>query len=203
MIGREFFRRDPVTCARELVGAVLHWDGCEAVVVETEAYAAEGDEACHTFFRPGAREFVRRHPAGTAYVYLNYGVHWMLNALVKEGGCEGFVLIRALDPVAGFEQMARARGTAAREALCSGPGKLTKALGITGTDHGMDLCSNRARAFHTGDIAQVVATPRIGISRAVELPWRFVMAGNPCVSRPLIDRTRKKKRPGGNESHPA
>jgi DNA-3-methyladenine glycosylase len=137
---RAFFRRDPVTCARELVGVWLDWEGRGGVIVETEAYAAEGDPACHTWTRPSARAFVAGHDAGAAYVYFNYGVHWMLNVLVK-GPNPGFVLLRALDPRAGLAEMHAARGTDRVTALCSGPGKLARALGVTGADHGRDLCA--------------------------------------------------------------
>jgi len=182
MISRRFFQRDPVVCARELVGCRLHWGELSGVVVETEAYDGEGDAACHTWFRPGARAFVAEHGAGSAYVYLNYGMHWMLNVLVK-GRREGFVLIRALEPLAGLEAMRRARGMEAVARLCSGPGKLTQALGVTGSHHGIDLCGDAALAFHRRKVTvDVGASPRIGISRAVDLPWRFFVRDNPNVS---------------------
>lgn len=183
MIGRAFFRRDPVTCARDLVGCRLQWGEFSGIVVETEAYAAEGDEACHTWFRPSARAFVAEHQAGAAYVYFNYGVHWMLNALVK-GKRDGFVLIRALEPLEGIEEMKRVRQQTELRSLCSGPGKLAQALGITGADHGRDLCSDPHFAFHTGGTKlQVLDSPRIGITRAVEFPWRFYAGENQHVSR--------------------
>lgn len=192
MIGKRFFARDPVTCARELVGCELWWGACRGVVVETEAYDAEGDAACHTVFRPGARAFVEAHPAGTAYVYLNYGVHWMLNVLVK-GPRLGFVLIRALEPRAGLAVMRRARGRDEAVALCSGPGKLTQALGVDGRHHGVDLCADRRRAFYrTSENRLVAESPRIGINRAVDLPWRFFCPDSPHVSG-------AKKRPDGDE----
>jgi len=184
MIPRKFFKTDPVTCARELIGCRLQWGSLSGVIVETEAYDAEGDEAAHTFFRPSARAFVAEHQPGTAYVYFNYGVHWMLNVLVK-GRRLGFVLIRALEPLDGVESMRRARGKTEITHLCSGPGKLTKALAITGEHHGIDLCSDPAYAFHRrrGKL-EVSASPRIGITRSVDLPWRFYAADNPHVSGP-------------------
>src|SRR5579884_4467702 len=103
-----FFQRDPVTCARELIGAELVWGECSGIVVETEAYAALNDEAAHTFTRPSARSFIERNQAGAAYVYWNYGMHWMLNVLVK-GEANGFVLIRALEPRRGVELMKKDR----------------------------------------------------------------------------------------------
>ena len=149
-IGPGFFRRDPVSCARELIGCVFEWDGCAGRIVETEAYAERGDEACHTFFRPSARRFVAEHGAGTAYVYLNYGMHWLFNVLVKgPHGC-GFVLFRALEPVSGVEGMSERRGTGKSEGLCSGPGKLTQAMGIGGDAHGRRFLGEGTRGVGTG-----------------------------------------------------
>src|SRR6476469_8850583 len=103
-----FFKRDPLTCASELIGTELIWGQCSGLVVEVEAYAAIDDKAAHTFTRPSARSFIERNKAGAAYVYFNYGVHWMLNVLVK-GDADGFVLIRALEPRKGVELMKRRR----------------------------------------------------------------------------------------------
>lgn len=170
-------------CARDLLGRHLVWGRCRAVVVETEAYAEIGDAACHTFFRPSAREFVAAHSAGAAYVYLNYGMHWLFNVLIK-GAESGFVLVRALEPVAGVAAMRRRRGGQSDLALCSGPGKLTQAMGITGRAHGRDLCSDPAHGFHwsPAENLRIVESPRIGISKATELPWRFHLEGCPHVS---------------------
>lgn len=182
MITRVFFERTPVRCAHELIGARLHWGGASGRIVETEAYDAEGDAACHTFFRPSARAFVERHEAGAAYVYLNYGLHWLFNVLVK-GPRRGFVLIRALEPLAGIDRMEARRGTADVRRLCSGPGKLTQALGIDGAVHGRDLCAGPDVVFEAaGARPKIVADGRIGISVAGELPWRFTLAGSRFVS---------------------
>jgi DNA-3-methyladenine glycosylase len=194
MLDRCFFQRDPVTCARELVGCKLTCGKLSGIVVETEAYDAEGDEACHTAFRPSARAFITAHEAGAAYVYFSYGVHWMLNVLVKSERA-GFVLIRALEPLEGIPEMKKARGVQDLRQLCSGPGKLTKALGITGLHHGRDLCSEGNFAFSPRSDDHVVNTSlRIGISRALDFPWRFSVAGNPHVSR-----TSPKQRRAGVE----
>lgn len=183
MISHSFFQRDPLTCARELVGCELHWDRCAGIIVETEAYSVSGDEACHTFARKGARHFVKTHRAGAAYIYLNYGVHWLLNVLVKGGGEDGFVLIRALEPTQGIGLMQRRRKLKPLEALCSGPGKLSRALAVRGRDHGIDLCVNPARCFKPrSSPVEVVSDVRIGISKAAHLPWRFLLKNNPCVS---------------------
>jgi DNA-3-methyladenine glycosylase len=185
MLPRSFFERDPITCARELTGCGLVWGRCTGMIVETEAYSVSGDEACHTFARRGARHFVEIHPAGTAYVYLNYGVHWLLNVLVKDGTENGFVLIRALQPDQGIAAMKRRRSQEMLTALCSGPGKLSQALGINGTDHGIDLCTGPEHCFQPATSrVEVISDVRIGISKAAHLPWRFLVKNNPCVSVP-------------------
>jgi len=191
---RTFFQRDPVTCARELIGCRLVWGRCEGIIAETEAYAAEGDEASHTWTRPSARAFVAAHQAGAAYVYFNYGMYWMLNVLVKGGTMDGFVLFRALEPTAGLGDMTRRRATNRRKvktplaatALCSGPGKLAQALAVTGRDHGRDFCGEKSIAFFPGPAPVAIAEgTRIGISRAQDLVWRFVLAGSPHLSVPV------------------
>lgn len=184
MVRSSFFKRDPLTCARELIGVELIWDDCSGIVVEVEAYAAINDEAAHTFTRPSARSFIERNRAGAAYVYFNYGMHWMLNVLVK-GKENGFVLIRALEPTQGIEQMKKRRGVDDVKRLCSGPGKLTQALGITNRYHEMDLCSDPGHSFARNKNAtvDVVADARIGITRSAHYPWRFSLRDSPFVSR--------------------
>ncbi len=189
MIPRTFFQRDPLTCARELIGCELVWNECAGIIVETEAYAAINDEACHTFARPSAREFIATHRAGAAYVYFNYGMYWLLNVLVKGGAEDGFVLFRAIEPTRGADLM-RTRRLAKRRSplahphgLCSGPGKLTIALGIDGRDHGRDLCAGGEVGFRRATQSlPVIADVRIGISKAAHLPWRFLAGANDFVS---------------------
>ena len=183
MLGRDFFQRDPrQLCPRS------HWvranlEFVRGVIVETEAYNAIGDEACHCFVRPSARAFVERNHAGAAYVYFNYGVHWMLNVLVK-GRENGFVLIRALEPTRGIALMRKRRGVHDVHRLCSGPGKLTQALAITGRHDEMDLCSNENYCFRKPAASiDVVADERIGIRRSAHLPWRFTLRDSVHVSR--------------------
>jgi len=183
MLGRDFFQRDPLSCARDLIGCELIWSSCAGVVVETEAYNAIGDEACHCFVRPSARAFVERNHAGAAYVYFNYGVHWMLNVLVK-GKENGFVLIRALEPTRGIALMRKRRHVHDVHRLCSGPGKLTQALAITGRQDEMDLCSNEKEFLVKGAASiYVAAGERIGIRRSAHLPWRFTLRDSVHVSR--------------------
>jgi len=185
LVRRPFFQRDPLSCARELIGAELIWGDCSGIVVEAEAYAAIDDEAAHTFTRPSARSFIERNKAGAAYVYFSYGNHWMLNVLVK-GEANGFVLFRALEPRRGIELMKKHRGVDDLSQLCSGPGKLTQALGINDRHHEMDLCVDPHHCFLSDAqvTLDIVADKRIGISRSAHLPWRFTLRGSPFVSRP-------------------
>jgi DNA-3-methyladenine glycosylase len=194
VLSAEFFQVDPLACAANLVGTQLIWGSCAGIVVECEAYLVEGDEASHTFSRPSAREFVRHNRPGTAYVYFNYGVHWMLNVLVKGGPRDGLILIRALEPRAGIGLMRQRRGVEEIRRLCSGPGKLTQALAITKRYHEIDLCLDPRHSFHSrpDKEVEVVTDPRIGISRAKNFPWRFTLRGSPFVSVPVRDRGKRR-----------
>jgi DNA-3-methyladenine glycosylase len=186
-LGCSFFERDPLVCARELIGTELVWGKCSGMIIETEAYLTLNDEASHTFTRPSTRAFVERNHAGAIYIYMNYGVHWMLNFLVKGGERTGLILIRALEPRRGLSLMRARRGVDEERRLCSGPGKLAQALDITNRHHELSICSG-SRHFllprSEGDV-RVVTDPRIGISRSKDLPWRFTLAGSPFVSVPV------------------
>jgi len=184
-ITADFFTLDPVECARNLIGCSLFWKGCSGRIVETEAYRAIGDDACHTFLRPSAREFIASHKPGDAYVYLNYGVHWLFNILVKGEAGEGFVLIRALEPMEGAEEMSRRRGGVKASLLTAGPGRLTQALGIGGGDHGASFLELSECGMLRGTCPGVVAGLRIGITKAADLPWRFGDPSSACLSRPF------------------
>jgi DNA-3-methyladenine glycosylase len=181
-----FFERDPLVCARELVGTELVWGKCSGIIVETEAYLTLNDEACHTFTRPSTRAFVERNPPGAIYIYFNYGVHWMLNLLVKGGASTGLILIRALEPRRGLALMKKRRGLDDIRRLCSGPGKLTQALDITNRHHELSICEGPRRCLlPRKEEVPVVADPRIGISRSKDFPWRFTVRGSEFVSRPV------------------
>lgn len=184
ILSSSFFEGDPLTCARELVGTELIWGKCSGIVVETEAYLTLHDEACHTFTRPSARAFVERNIPGAVYIYMNYGVHWMLNVLVKGANIRsGLILIRALEPRRGLNLMKARRGIDVLHRLCSGPGKLAQALDITDRHHEMNLCLDSRYCFRAAGIrVPVVADSRIGISRARDFPWRFTQANSPFVS---------------------
>src|SRR3954453_21655527 len=176
LLGPPFYERDPLDCARDLVGSLLVWGKCSGIMVETEAYLPENDEASHCFSRPSTRAFVARNEPGAAYIYLNYGVHWMLNVLVKGGPRDGLILIRAIEPQSGIDLMRKRRGVEDVRQLCSGPGKLTQALDINMRHHEMDLASDPRHCFAKPEHeVEVVADERIGITRSAHLPWRFTL----------------------------
>jgi DNA-3-methyladenine glycosylase len=182
-----FFERDPLVCARALIGMSLTHGECSGRIIETEACHEIGDPACHLFTRPSAREFVKRYAAGTAYVYLNYGVHWLVNVLCHDpvSGTSGFVLFRALEAVRGIDLMEERRRTTDPLRLCSGPGKLTAALGIGQDHHGRPLTKGFEFSLHSSAGAAPAAVEtdrRVGISAAKELPWRFLEKDHPGVS---------------------
>jgi DNA-3-methyladenine glycosylase len=179
----KFFRNDPVDCARDLIGCHFRWRDCVGRIVETEAYHAVGDEACHTWLRPSSRRFVEEQEAGDAYVYLNYGVHWLFNILIKGSKGDGFVLIRALEPVEGHDTMRQRRGDFPDKLLMAGPGRLTQALGISGEDHGSRFLENGSGSLVRGGVISIVSGPRIGISKATDLNWRFGDASSNCLSK--------------------
>jgi len=185
-----FYARPVVEVARELIGCVVSHDGCAGVIVETEAYH-HSEPACHGFVGLTERTRVLFGPPGCAYVYRSYGVHACLNAVCEPPGVGAAVLIRALEPVEGIDRMRRRRGLDRLEDLCSGPGKLTQALGIGLEDNGCQLSrgpvliARRPRAWRG---AQIAVSKRIGITKATELPWRFCAVGSRCLSRPAFSR---------------
>lgn len=183
----DFFERDVLIVARDLVGVELVWHGCSGIIVETEAYAVEGDPACHTASRPSAREFVKSKPPGAAYVYFNYGMYWLFNLLVKGGERDGLILIRALEPTKGIEHMQSRRSREKARELCSGPGKLAQALAIDGSHHGLPMAGKGRQAGcglkrAESSAHEIVSDIRVGISRAVDFPWRFLSRHSPHVS---------------------
>jgi DNA-3-methyladenine glycosylase len=178
-----FFARDVVEVARDLIGAELQVEGVGGRIVETEAYHPE-DPASHAYGGPTARNAAMFGPVGCAYVYRSYGLHWCLNLVAGEGPGSA-VLIRALEPVHGLERMVARRGVADPRRLCRGPGNLCQALDVTRALDGAPLDAPPFALDLAGAKSPAVAGPRIGISRAVELPWRFGLAGSPYLSRPF------------------
>ncbi len=186
-MGADFFDRSVHAVARELIGCTLLYRGCGGVIVETESYDAD-DPACHAYVGLTERTRVLFGPPGFAYVYLSYGIHCLLNAVAEPEGEAAAVLIRALEPTHGVEEMrARRGGNKPGTELCSGPGKLTEALGIDLGDNQRDLSRDPFLiAPPDGEPPEVVTGPRIGITKAVERPWRFCAAGSLHVSRPRL-----------------
>ncbi len=173
--------------ARDLIGCGLFFEGRGGTIVETESYDRD-DPACHAYVGLTPRTEVLFGPPGRAYVYLSYGIHNMLNAVCEPEGDAAAVLIRALAPTAGLEEMRARRGDRTDADLCSGPGKLTEALGIGLADNGADLSRDpfvltpRPQPWD----GRIAVGPRIGITKAVERPWRYALAGSPFVSRPRL-----------------
>lgn len=182
---RDFFARRVHTVARELVGCRLFYAGRGGTIVETESYERD-DPACHAYAGLTKRTEVLFGPPGRAYVYLSYGIHSLLNAVAEPEGEAAAVLIRALEPSAGLEEMRARRGERPDHDLCSGPGKLTEALGVGLQDNEADLSSDPFLLLppEPGWDAEIVAGPRVGITKAVDRPWRFCLADCEFVSRP-------------------
>jgi len=188
---REFYDRPTLIVASELLGKVLVHRTSAGVtagmIVETEAYIGEDDPACHAAPGPTRRNAPLYGPPALAYVYLNYGIHYLVNAVTEAEGHPAAVLLRALEPVDGVRLMMKRRAPEGRHIdaadLCRGPGNLTRALGITLADNLLDLTLNRLyiedRGLRVGEIA---SGPRIGITVGVDKPWRFWVAGNRSVS---------------------
>ena len=187
VLGEDFYDRPPRQVARDLIGCGLFHGGVGGIIVETEAYERD-DPACHAFIGRTGRTDVLFGPPGRAYVYLCYGIHKMFNVVTDADGVAAAVLVRALEPVAGIDEMAARRGGGrALRDFCSGPGKLCEALAI-------DLDRTYAQLWEppfaltprrAGDAPpEIVAGPRIGITKGVELPWRYCLAGSRYLSRP-------------------
>ena len=184
-LGADFFDRDVHDVARELIGCTLLYEGVGGVIVETEAYERE-DPASHSFVGLTERTKVMFGPPGRAYVYLSYGIHSLLNFVCEPEDEAAAVLIRALEPTIEVATMRARRGKARTDLdLCSGPGKLTEAIGVTLAQNGSRLDRDPFLLLPPeAEPPEVVTSPRIGITKAVEKPWRYSAAGSPYVSRP-------------------
>jgi DNA-3-methyladenine glycosylase len=181
-----FFARSVHDVARDLVGCALLHDGVGGIVVETESYHRD-DPACHAYGGPTPRSEILWGKPGTAYVYFSYGIHSLLNAVAEPEGEAAAVLIRAIEPRWGIDEMRERRGRDDARELCSGPGKLTEALGVGLADNGRSLLAPPFELRVPHDEApplEIVTAPRVGITKAADYPWRFCAAGSRFVSRP-------------------
>lgn len=183
---RSFYMRDVVTVSRDLLGKIVVHDSPQGRtsgrIVETEAYE-QTEAACHAYQKRTERNRAMYGPGGYAYVYFSYGMHWMLNVVVGEADFAAAVLIRALEPIDGIDLMSQRRGVHLSTVnLTNGPGKLAQAMGIDAACYGADLTRGPLTIIDAPALEPVLTSPRIGISQAIDLPWRFFVA-NPYVSK--------------------
>lgn len=173
--------------AQWLIGAIVTVDGVGGRIVETEAYDRE-DPASHTFSGPTPRNAVMFGPPAHVYVYRSYGIHWCLNFVCREEGYGAGVLIRAIEPLTGIDAMRQRRGLEPLKLLCSGPGRAAQALGITHRNNGMSLLEAPFHIEAPEAAVDIVSGPRIGLTKAIDVPWRFGLAGSRFVSKPFPKR---------------
>jgi DNA-3-methyladenine glycosylase len=186
-LGREFFARSVHEVAPELIGSTLLVGGVGGRIVEVEAYDGE-DPASHGYAGPTDRNRSMFGPPGHAYVYRSYGVHWCLNLVCDEEGKPEAALVRALEPTDGLHVMRRRRALDDERLLCAGPGRLCQALGIDGAHDGLPLDKPPFELLPAREPAEISRGPRVGITRAAELPWRYGLAGSRFLSRALRTR---------------
>lgn len=183
-LGQRFFARSVHEVAPELIGASLLIDGVGGVIVEVEAYH-HTDPAAHSYNGPTERNAVMFGPPGHVYVYRSYGIHWCINFVCEPAGSASAVLIRALEPTAGLETMAKRRGITDPRQLCSGPGKICEALGVTRAHNGMALDALPFTLRARPKPVEIAMGVRIGITKAADVPWRFGLKGSRFLSRPF------------------
>jgi DNA-3-methyladenine glycosylase len=181
---RAFFARSVHEVAPDLIGATFLVDGVGGVIVEVEAYH-HTEPAAHSYNGETPRNRIMFGPPGYVYVYRSYGIHWCVNFVCEKAGSASAVLIRAVEPTEGIETMRRRRGLEDIRALCSGPGKLTEAMGITHAHNGLALDAPPLALFARKEDVEVVTGVRIGITKAAELPWRYGLKDSRYLSKPF------------------
>ena len=187
-LSRRFFNRSVHDVAPDLIGAALVVGGCGGIIAEVEAYH-HTDPAAHSYRGPTERNGVMFGPSGYAYVYRSYGIHWCLNFVCEPEGSASAVLIRAIEPTDGIATMRRRRGVSDVRQLCSGPGKLGQALGITRDKHnGVPLDAPPFELRARAKPVEIVCGVRIGITKAADLPWRYGLKDSPFLSKPFRDK---------------
>jgi DNA-3-methyladenine glycosylase len=186
LLRKTFFNRSVHEVAPDLIGATLLVDGVGGIIVEVEAYH-HTDPAAHSYRGPTPRNSVMFGPPGFIYVYRSYGIHWCVNFVCEKAGSASAVLMRALEPTHGIPRMRRRRGLQDERALCSGPGKLTEALGITHAYNGLPLDAPPIALYAPRTKPDVVTGIRIGITKAVDLPWRYGLRGSKFLSKPFSE----------------
>ena len=184
LLRRSFFARSVHVVAPDLIGATLLFKGVGGIIVEAEAYH-HTDPAAHSFGGQTARNTVMFGPPGYAYVYRSYGIHWCLNFVCEAEGSASAVLIRALAPTQGLAAMRRRRGVTDARLLCSGPGRLCQALGITDAQYGLALDQPPFEILARSEAIDVDVGPRIGLTKAVDHPWRYGVKGSRFLSKPF------------------
>ena len=183
-LSRAFFSRNVLDVAHDLIGATLLFKGAGGRIVELEAYD-HTDPAAHSFRGQTTRNAVMFGPPGFAYVYRSYGIHWCLNFVCEPEGSASAVLIRAIAPTAGLAAMRRRRGLTDERLLCSGPGRLCEALGITGAQYGLALDKPPFELLARSGHVEIVVGPRIGLTKAAETPWRYGLKDSRFLSKPF------------------
>ena len=183
-IGRSFFGRSVHEVAPDLIGATLLVSGVGGRIVEVEAYD-QTDPAAHSFRGPTARNAVMFGPPGYAYVYRSYGIHWCLNLVCQPKGSAAAVLIRALEPLTGLAAIRQRRGMDDERLLCAGPGRVCESLAVTSAHNGLALSKPPFAIFAQTQALEVVVGPRIGLTKAIDKPWRYGLKGSRFLSKPF------------------
>jgi DNA-3-methyladenine glycosylase len=190
LIRRDFFARSVHAVAPDLIGVTFMFNGVGGRIVEVEAYH-HTDPAAHSFRGRTERNAVMFGPPGFVYVYRSYGIHWCVNFVCEPEGSASAVLIRAIEPLEGLAKMRRRRGLADERLLCSGPGRVCQALGITRAHNGLALDAAPFELRRRTGKVEIAVGPRIGITKAVEQPWRYGLAGSRFLSKPFNSKAGK------------